>query len=291
DMKSSLAIRVGTGRFRSGIPIGSLPEPERTAVEGAMQDRHVSFHSEVSVVPLRIGEQVLGVIYLDRRPGMERDRDLLEIFAAQAAAAIQSALLYGQNALLFDLATKDPITGVFLRGYAMQQFNQHLKRSHRNSLPVSALMIDVDHLKKINDRHGHAVGDEALRAVGELLRETIRETDCVARYAGDEFLVVLPDTPAEGAVMVAQRLLDRAAELRVGEGKTVPVGLSVGCGTLLPLEDGPNFNLLRPEIVESAVSLLVRSADASLAETKVGGTVGEPRIAGWKDVRVIEAAA
>lgn len=288
----SLAIRVGTGRFRSGIPTDSLPEPERSAIERACKDRHVSFHGGVSVVPLRLGEQMLGVIYIDRRPGFDRDRDLLEIFAAQAASAIQSALLYGQNALLFDLATKDPITGVYLRGYAMQQFHQHLKRSHRNNLPVSALMVDMDHFKAINDKHGHIVGDEALREVGGLLREAIRETDCVARYGGDEFLVVLPDTPAEGAVMVAQRLLDQVKNVSVGDKKAkIKLELSVGCATLVPLSDGPNFNLLRAELVDRAATALVQSADESLYKTKHSGKPGTPEVVSWSLMLPVEENA
>src|SRR5690606_27571554 len=156
-------------------------------------------------------------------------------------------------ALLFDLATKDPITGVFLRGYAMQQFHQHLKRSLRNNLPMSALMVDIDYFKQLNDRHGHLTGDEGLRMLGALMLETIRETDCVARFGGDEFLIVLPDTPAEGARMVGQRLLDRAAVLEVPtEGEPVSLQLSIGCGTLMPPAGGPDFGLLRPEIIDRA---------------------------------------
>src|SRR5690606_5784242 len=133
--RSGLEIRVGTGRFRPGISTDALPEPERTLVHEAVRAGGVSFSGGVSVIPLRFGDHVLGTIFIDRRPGYERDRDLLEIFASQAAAAIQSALLFGENELLYDLATKDTTTGVYLRGYAMQQFQQHLKRAHRNALP------------------------------------------------------------------------------------------------------------------------------------------------------------
>lgn len=289
---TSLAIRVGTGRYRSGIPTDSLPDAERDAVTSALNERGVTFRDGVSVVPLRLGDRTLGVIYIDRLPAFEKDRELMEIFAAQAASAIQSALLYGQNALLFDLATKDPTTGLFLRGYAMQQFYQHLKRSNRNSLPISALMVDLDHFKATNDRYGHVVGDEVLRAVGEILRAAVRETDCVARFGGDEFMVVLPDTPADGARMVAERILERAFATAVnGASGKVPIKLSVGCGTLPPLESGPNFGLLRPSMIERAANLLLQAADRSLYAAKHTGVAGEPQEMAWNDVRPADAAA
>lgn len=285
------AIRVGTGRYRSGIPTDSLPGPERAAVRRALSEKNVAFLDGVSVVPLRLGQRVLGVIYIDKEPRQERDRELLEVFASQAASAIQSALLYGQNALFFDLATKDPITGLFLRGYAMQQFHQHLKRSHRNNLPISVLMADLDGFQATNDRHGHVVGDEVLRATGEILRSAIRETDCVARFDGDEFMVVLPDTPPEGARMVAQRLLERAAATTVnGASGKVPINLSVGCGTLPPLSSGPNFNLLRPNMIERSATMLLDAAGDSLSSAR-SGEVGEPRKISWSDLLPGEAAA
>jgi two-component system, cell cycle response regulator len=290
--RDGLAIRVGTGRYRSGVPVSSLPEPERRAVDRVLARSQVGFERGVSVVPLRFGNQAVGVIYLEGQPGQDRDRDLLENFASQAAAAIQSALLYGRNALLYDLATKDPITGVYLRGYALQQLRQHLKRSHRGNQPISVLMIDLDRFERVNDRHGHIVGDDLLRAVGELLRDTVRETDCVARYGGDEFLIVLPDTPAEGARMVAQRILGRAKKLRIaaetGVAETEP---SIGCGTLLPPPDGPDFNLLRAELVERAATELIACAHASLHAGRPAGGPGEPTVIDWGTATRLGAAA
>jgi two-component system, cell cycle response regulator len=278
----ALAIRVGTGRFRTGIPTSALPEQERTAVERAIRRSEINFEEEVSVVPLRLGEHALGVIFIDKPAGFDRDRKLLEIFAVQAASAIQSALLYGQNALLFDLATKDPITGVYLRGYAIQQFHQHLKRANRNSLPVSAMMVDLDHFKQINDRYGHVVGDKALRKLGEILHETVRETDCVARFGGDEFLVILPDTPAEGARMVGQRLLQKVAAAAIPtQSGMIGFQLSVGCATLEPLTDGPDFSLLRPEIIDRLATELIASADSSMYAAKHTGEMGELVMVDW----------
>ena len=87
--RSQMEIRVGTGRFRAGLSTESLPDDERSLVHTAMESGGISFSGGVSVLPLRLGMQLLGAIFIDRRPGYERDRDLLEIFACQAAAAIQ----------------------------------------------------------------------------------------------------------------------------------------------------------------------------------------------------------
>ncbi|MBW3630012.1 MAG: diguanylate cyclase [Gemmatimonadetes bacterium] len=291
-VRSALEIRVGTGRFRSGIRTDSLPEPERTLVREAVEAKGISFTGGVSVLPLRLGEEVLGAIFIDRRPGYERDRDLLEIFACQAAAAIQSALLYGQNEILYDLATKDPTTGVFLRGHGMQQFHQQLKRSHRSGSPLSVLMMDVDKFKQVNDTHGHIAGDTALRAVGELLQDCVRETDIVARYGGDEFMAVLWDTPPEGARVVAERILQRAQDLAVVvEGVRVPFGVSVGCATIRNGPEGPQFHLLRPDIVDQVASELISTADAALYSAKGKGIVANVPLIQWGAGALAIAAA
>lgn len=289
--RSEMEIRVGTGRFRAGICTDSLPEPERTLVRQAIETGGVSFSGGVSVLPLQLGSQSLGAIFIDRRPDYERDRELLEIFATQAASALQSALLYGENTMLYNLATKDPTSGVFLRGYAMQQFQQQLKRSYRNNLPISVLMMDLDKFKPINDTYGHVAGDRALHVVGHLLSSSVRETDCVARYGGDEFIAILPDTPAEGAEIVARRVLAAVNGARVeSERGNFLMQMSVGVATLLPMSEGPQYNLLRPDLLDRVAAELIARADAALYARKGTGELADVALVAWHEALVEMAA-
>ena len=289
--RSQMEIRVGTGRFRAGLSTESLPDDERSLVHTAMESGGISFSGGVSVLPLRLGMQLLGAIFIDRRPDYERDQKLLEIFAAQAASALQSALLYGENAMLYNLATKDPTSGVFLRGYAMQQFQQQLKRSYRNSLPISVLMMDLDKFKPINDTYGHIAGDRALHVIGDLLSSSVRETDCVARYGGDEFLAILPDTPAEGAEIVARRVLAAVNGTRVeAERGSFVVNMSVGAATLVPLAEGPQYDLLRPDVLDRVTAELIARADSALYLRKGTGDLATVVEMGWRDALIEQAA-
>jgi two-component system, cell cycle response regulator len=276
DEIQELHVRVGTGIFKPGDPIRDLPAPVSERVEGAFQHGTMHADADCSVVPLVLGQRSIGIIYLDRPSGYARDRELLEIFASQAAAAIQ-------NALLYDRATTDPLTGTYLRGFAIQQLEHSIKRSLRRADPLSLLMIDLDHFKQVNDQHGHPVGDRALAAVGELLRTVIRDTDIVGRYGGDEFLVILPDTAPSGALNVANRILARAATLEVEHaGGAVPIRLSVGVGTLLPEGDDMDARVDK-EKLHHAVEALIASADRALYSAKGSGRAGERPVLRWTE--------
>ena len=104
--------------------------------------------------------------------------------------------------------------------------DQEIRRAGRSGQPLTVLMCDLDHFKQLNDAHGHLQGDLALRATADVLRQTLRKTDTCCRYGGEEFLVVLPDTNADDATVLATRLFT-AVQTR-GEDLQLPVTISIG---------------------------------------------------------------
>ncbi|MGP4844519.1 diguanylate cyclase [Marinobacter sp. 1Y8] len=105
-------------------------------------------------------------------------------------------------------ATVDPLTGAFNRRHLESHWDRDMARFHRKQVPFSIVMLDIDHFKRINDSHGHAVGDEVLVRLGRLLSDEVRSTDVVYRLGGEEFLILCEDTVADGALSLAQNLLE-----------------------------------------------------------------------------------
>ncbi len=117
--------------------------------------------------------------------------------------------LVQRNKALSEKMTRDLLTGLYTRWFVEDKINQELQRSKRHEFPLSVLMVDVDHFKQVNDAHGHLVGDEVLREMGRLILESLRAYDIPGRYGGEEFCLLLPSTPLEHTMMVAERLRER----------------------------------------------------------------------------------
>lgn len=135
------------------------------------------------------------------------------------------------------LATTDTLTGANNRRYFVRHLNRELKRASRYSSTLSLLMLDIDHFRQINDRHGHAVGDEVLQEFARRISGCLREYDWFARLGGEEFAVVLPQTQLTGAQVVAEKLRREVAgvPLRTSAGP-VAVTVSIGVGGLEALD-------------------------------------------------------
>lgn len=153
---------------------------------------------------------------------------------------------------------RDGLTGCVNRSHGLDTLDGELRRARRSHQPLSIVMFDVDHFKRINDELGHPRGDDLLRAVGAQLTRVLRQTDVRCRYGGDEFLIILPDTPLAGAAQVAESIRREMAALALVAGATIlPVTVSVGVASAGAADLG--------------VTSLIQRADDGLYEAKRGG--------------------
>ena len=152
-------------------------------------------------------------------------RDVTDRNQARREAAAHLADLIAANARLAALAATDGLTGLLNHRALHERLAEEFVRASRHSQPLSLLMLDLDHFKAINDARGHLAGDDALRALAGVLRQAARESDILARCGGEEFAVILPQTDADGALPVAERM--RAA-VEAADGPLASVTVSIG---------------------------------------------------------------
>jgi diguanylate cyclase (GGDEF)-like protein len=207
--------------------------------------------------PLVVGGTPLGVLGVRPAAGplnAERHR------AVEAAAALLGPAL--KNAQLFrevrENSLRDPLTGCVTRAHASEVIDAELRRARRSQMAVSVIMFDLDHFKDVNDRYGHLCGDAVLAAVGKKMRDVLRGSDLKCRYGGEEFLVLLPETPLHGARRVAETLRREIAERPMpwaGEALTVTA----------------SFGLTQAMPSEISIETIIGRADAALYRAKEEG--------------------
>lgn len=161
---------------------------------------------------------------------------------------------------LYERATRDELTGVCNRGHFLDIATQELERARRFAEPLSLLMFDIDHFKKVNDQYGHEVGDRALQVIARACQQGLRRIDTIGRIGGEEFAVVLPRADKEPALELAQRLRVQLAEQRISLSpvtRQITVTVSGGIASLRPLTRD--------------IHELLRNADAAMYKAKRGG--------------------
>jgi diguanylate cyclase (GGDEF)-like protein len=163
-----------------------------------------------------------------------------------------------RNRELHELSITDSLTGLYNRKHLMEVLTKEVARAERYQRPLAVLMIDVDHFKLYNDTCGHLAGDEVLRNIAAIFRGCLRESDCVGRYGGEEFLIILPETVADDARRIADRIRSRLAEENF-PADSKPVNITISGGIAIFPGNGRS-----PES-------LLRSADAALYQAKNHG--------------------
>jgi diguanylate cyclase (GGDEF)-like protein len=179
----------------------------------------------------------------------------LEILVNQATAQLSNAILHEK---VQRVAITDGLTGLYNHRYFQERLSHELKRALRQEQPVSLLLLDIDHFKKVNDDYGHPFGDEVLKRISRELSNVARDIDLVARYGGEEFVVILGNAGRRDCKKVAERIRKKVEALSFDcEGETVKTTVSLG-GATFP-EDG------------KTKEELIRHADQALYHSKHAG--------------------
>ncbi len=182
-----------------------------------------------------------------------------KIRSMQRIAAMRRRLVEA-NAKLTSLAEIDGLTGIANRHRLNQKLHEELMRCARSKLPLSVILMDIDHFKRFNDTYGHLTGDDCLKLVaGCVAAEVRRPADLCARYGGEEFCVVLPETPAAGAMALAEQIRASVAQLRLQTAQgPVSLTISLGVASMVP---APGTD----------ASVLLAQADTALYRAKDSG--------------------
>lgn len=177
-------------------------------------------------VPIRARGSILGVLSLSASESnafTDQDEALAKLLAQTAAQALVTSELERR-------AITDAQTQAFNRGYLFPRLNQEMERARTRGAPLSLLLIDIDHFKRINDRFGHPVGDALLSAFADVVRSSVRSTDVLVRRGGEEFVLIMPGTRECFAVAVAERLRGRVAAAPLVSQGTLQVEATISIG-------------------------------------------------------------
>ncbi|NTV62204.1 MAG: diguanylate cyclase [Oscillochloris sp.] len=222
----------------------------------------VEHRSESLCIPLRTQGRILGLLHIlslqigDEPTSLdEAQRQLGMTVAEWTSLALANLMLQRE---LRQQALRDPLTGLYNRRYFEQLAPEILADAAQDNHPISVVVIDVDHFKQVNDRYGHAMGDQVLQATAKLLQGYAGSSTMACRVGGEEFLLVLPHTDSMAALEIAERLRSRAAEMHTNSVPSIPaISISLGVASF-PLHG-------------AAIISLVAAADAALYRAKSGG--------------------
>jgi diguanylate cyclase (GGDEF)-like protein len=192
-------------------------------------------------------------------PPPEAIHPICPVGETDCAIALEVSELRRRLSELSDLVRTDTLTGIANYRYFLQALEQEIERTQRSGQPTSLIMLDIDFFKKVNDQWGHEVGNQALIHISSLLQQTVRKLDIPCRYGGEEFAVILPDTPMTASIPVAERIRNSVQETPLNvAGKLLEMTVSLGITTYT-------------EQQKITVAELVKQADEYLYRAKESG--------------------
>jgi two-component system cell cycle response regulator len=221
----------------------------------------------IAVFPVIFRDEVIGTLLLRTskigHTFTEREIRLCTAIANASANALYNAFLYDrvvrEKTLLERLAITDYLTGIYNIRYFYKRLEEEFSRAERYITPLSCVMFDIDHFKKINDTYGHRIGDIVLREFAQLVKGHTRKIDIFARYGGEEFIMLMPQTPAKGAIHEADRIRKMVSEYRfMGLDEKDRITVSIGIAST------PDEKIMTPDD-------LITFADNSLFTAKNKG--------------------
>jgi diguanylate cyclase (GGDEF)-like protein len=232
------------------------------SVDGALPPQLVKAYGlqTAAVLPLHAGDTVRAVVLLGSRT--PRAWDAADLHAASALCDLAGTALALRDARL--AAAIDPLTGCLNHGAMRERLSEEIARARRQNTPLAVTILDLDDFKRVNDTYGHPTGDTLLRHVAEALRAEYRSFDQVARYGGDEFVVILPNVRGPRADIAAARALKVLREIHIARPDGGHEGITVSCGVAEWVEpEGP--------------AELLERADKALRGSKAAGKDGVVR--------------
>jgi diguanylate cyclase (GGDEF)-like protein len=261
-----IRIKIGEGVagkvFGEGIPlmVHDIERDERVLLPRKPSYKTSSFIS----IPLKIGERTIGVLNIsDKTRGevfSQEDMALLRSFASYASIALERSLYYSLVGHLKELSITDSLTGLFNKRYFEERLFEELQRSERHNLSFSLAMIDIDDFKLFNDTEGHLAGDEVLKNIANIAKESTRVIDIMARFGGEEFAIIMPQTEKDEAFFVAERIRKSVKEQLPHTWRSFPKeNITITAGVATFPSDG------------RGMKNLIRNADRALYKGKKEG--------------------
>jgi diguanylate cyclase (GGDEF)-like protein len=237
------------------LPLGSESKAARLAAAGMGTMKKKEDGQQIVAVPLVCGERILGVLEGARGKATFRKTELaiLDALSPPVASALANAVRIGEAERL---SQTDDLTKLHNARYLRQFLLNEIRRARRYGSSVAALFLDLDDFKRVNDAHGHLAGSHVLMEMAAVILSSIRDTDAVARYGGDEFVIVLPDTQMEVAGTVAERIREKIARHEFNAGRNLKLTLTA------------SFGVAAFPVHASSPQQLIACADTAMYEAK-----------------------